>query len=618
MQEVLEKIPPLSNTLLEVLKKLPDKSGVYHYFDSSGKLLYVGKAKSLKNRVKSYFRFSPTLAPALNLSQRITQMVSQIAQMRYIVVESESDALILENALIKQLKPKYNILLRDDKTYPYLCVDLSEDYPRINLTRKVIKKPQMHYYGPFSSGAKDLLDSIYEIFPLVQKESCKKGKKACLFYQIKRCLAPCEHKISQDSYKEILQNAIACIENPKKIIKPLEQNMQNLSQNLRFEEALILRDRIKKLEHLTPLSNVDFAALIDLDIFALVCEEKKAVLVKFFMRNGKIISSVSNIIKSENGFDIVSIYKQAILNYYSQDLPILPAQILLPFDLGEVKQELELFLQNKFNKKIPLIYPKNGDKKRLCELAVQNAKEILRLEKSGDDELLESLKALFKLESTPYRIEVFDTSHHRGSEGVGAMIVYENGFLKESYRRYNLSGVDEYSQMREMLKRRILDFNKIPPPNLWLLDGGAGQINLAKNLLESAGVSVDIAGISKEKLDFKAHRAKGSARDILRDSSLKEYKLPTSDKRLQFLQKLRDEAHRFAITFHRNKKQKTMQKSKILEIKGIGAATQERLLSYFGDFESIYKATKEELEKVLSKKLANEVFKALSDKELES
>lgn len=243
---------------------------------------------------------------------------------------------------------------------------------------------------------------------------------------------------------------------------------------------------------------------------------------------------------------------------------------------------------------------------------MQNGKEVLRLQKNDEEEVLESLKSLFNLQNIPLRFEVFDTSHHKGQQCVGAMIVYENGgFIKESYRHYLLQGSDEYSQMREMLERRITDFTKDSPPDLWILDGGAGQINLAKNLLNSAGVNLEVIGIAKEKIDHKAYRAKGKARDILRNESLQEYRLSPNDKHLQFIQKLRDEAHRFAITFHQKQKQKTMQKSKILEVKGIGKATQNRLLSYFGSFEAIQNATLEELAKVLSKALAKNAFEIL-------
>lgn len=599
---------PLNEALAATLKKLPNKSGVYHYFDSEGRLLYIGKAKNLKNRIKSYFRFTPNLSVAPNLSARISQMVSQIASMRYIVVENENDALILENSLIKQLKPKYNILLRDDKTYPYLCVDISEDYPRILLTRKVFKSQSIHYYGPYSSGGRDLLDSLYETFPLAQKESCLKGKKACLFYQIKRCLAPCEGKISKEDYRKILEQALECIQNPKKILAILDKKMQFLSENLRFEEAMVLRDRIAKIKQISPLSGVDFARMEDLDIFALEIEGNKGVLVKFFVRGGRVVSSASNVIKSQYELNIEEIYTQSLINYYSGEILIKPKQILIPYDLKEKKDELEQFLYQKLHKKIPIHCPKSGDKKQLCNLALKNAKESLNLNLTASEEILLDIQKLFGLQNMPYRIEIFDTSHHRGKQCVGAMVVYDERFIKESYRHYLLEGSDEYSQMKEMLQRRIEKFKEEVPPDLWVLDGGVGQINLAKDLLNSAGVNLEVVGISKEKLDSKAHRAKGAALDILRDEKGQEYRLKSSDKRLQFLQKLRDEAHRFAITFHQKQKQKTMQQSKVLEVKGVGKAIQKRLLAYFGSFEGIKKASLDELEKVLSKDLAKSVY----------
>ena len=602
---------PLNEALAATLKKLPNKSGVYHYFDSEGRLLYIGKAKNLKNRIKSYFRFTPNLSVAPNLSARISQMVSQIASMRYIVVENENDALILENSLIKQLKPKYNILLRDDKTYPYLCVDISEDYPRILLTRKVFKSQSIHYFGPYSSGGRDLLDSLYETFPLAQKESCLKGKKACLFYQIKRCLAPCEGKISKEDYRKILEQALECIQNPKKILAILDKKMQFLSENLRFEEAMVLRDRIAKIKQISPLSGVDFARMEDLDIFALEIEGNKGVLVKFFVRGGRVVSSASNVIKSQYELNIEEIYTQSLINYYSGEILIKPKQILIPYDLKEKKDELEQFLYQKLHKKIPIHCPKSGDKKQLCNLALKNAKESLNLNLTASEEILLDIQKLFGLQNMPYRIEIFDTSHHRGKQCVGAMVVYDERFIKESYRHYLLEGSDEYSQMKEMLQRRIEKFKEEVPPDLWVLDGGVGQINLAKDLLNSAGVNLEVVGISKEKLDSKAHRAKGAALDILRNEKGQEYRLKSSDKRLQFLQKLRDEAHRFAITFHQKQKQKTMQQSKVLEVKGVGKAIQKRLLAYFGSFEGIKKASLDELEKVLSKKLAKSVYEGL-------
>ncbi|MDA3968658.1 excinuclease ABC subunit UvrC [Helicobacter ibis] len=596
--------------LLESIKSLPNKSGVYQYHDKDGRLLYVGKAKNLKNRVKSYFRFTPYLSPAPNLSQRIIHMLNATTSLRYIVLENEHDALILENSLIKQLKPKYNILLRDDKTYPYLCVNLNEEFPRIYLTRKVLKDKNLKYYGPYTTGARALLDSIYESFLLIQKESCLKGKKACLFYQIKKCLAPCEGKVTKEDYSKILSNALECIDNPKKILKILEEKMNLYSQAMRYEEAMIYRDRIQKIQGINKLSMVEIPSLEDLDVFAFLSLGNKGALVKFFIRNGKIVSSTTNTIKSQYEINELEIYTQALINYYSLSLPFVPKKILVPFDFGDSLAWLEDFLQNRFHKKIQIINPKSGDKKRLCTLALSNAQEALRIS-NKDDEITKDIQELFSLQNRPYRIEVFDTSHHKGEQCVGAMVVYDDRFIKEDYRHYLLHFKDEYSQMREMLSRRIESFSENPPPDLWVLDGGVGQINIALELLKKAGVNLEVVSISKEKLDSKAYRAKGRANDILRSKD-GEYKLVSSDRRLMFIQKLRDEAHRFAITFHQKQKQKTMQQSKLLEIKGIGKATQKRLLDYFGDFESVHKASLKELEIALGEQKALAVYEALS------
>ena len=277
---------------------------------------------------------------------------------------------------------------------------------------------------------------------------------------------------------------------------------------------MVLRDRISKIKQINPLSSVDFARVEDLDIFALESEGNRGVLVKFFVREGRVVSSASNVIKSQYEINFEEVYTQSLINYYSNTLPIKPKQVLIPYDFGEKREELEAFLVKQLGKKIPIHFPKSGDKKKLCDLALQNARETLKINVTNEEALLLALKELFSLQSIPYKIEIFDTSHHRGKQCVGAMVVYEEGFIKESYRHYLLEGSDEYSQMREMLERRIADFSTDSPPDLWVLDGGIGQINLAKDLLSSAGVNLEVVGIAKEKLDAKAHRAKGRALDI--------------------------------------------------------------------------------------------------------
>lgn len=592
--------------LLEKLKTLPNSPGVYQYFDNNGSILYIGKAKSLKHRVKSYFRYLPTIMPAPNLSPRIYKMISEVENIEYIVVNNENDALILENSLIKQLKPKYNILLRDDKTYPYIFIDLSKDFPRFEITRKVVKGEKIKYYGPFSIAAKDILDSIYELYPLVQKSGCLSSKKACLFYQLKKCLAPCENRVDKTKYNLIVQEATKAILNKNLLIKKLEEKMEILSNSLRFEEAAIIRDRIEKIKKSQINSNIDLAKLEDLDIIAIKSQNNSAAIVRLFMREGKVISSSSKIIKfdEKRGFDIDEAYKRAILNFYTSQTPLTSKKILVAKEFDQ-KDELESLLKNRFNQNISIIYPKRGEKKKLIDLALLNAKEILKNEKNSDNDILEKIKTLFDLKETPYRIEIFDNSHLRGTSTVGAMVVYENsGFKKDSFRHYNLSAKDEYHQTKELLQRRCESFKKEPPPNLWVIDGGEAHRRLAQEIINSFRIDLDIIAIAKEKVDSKAYRSKGKANDTIYTKN-GVLKLNPTDKRLQFLQKLRDEAHRFAIAFHKKQKIKEDKKVSLLKIKGIGEAKIKKLLNYFGTFENIKKASLEELTIILNKKDAH-------------
>ena len=274
-----------------IIKNLPVSAGVYQYFNETGKLLYVGKAKNLKNRVKSYWRFTPDFIPNPTQSLRIIKMLEEAHRLEYIVVASEEDALILENSLIKQLKPKYNILLRDDKTYPYIYIDESSDFPRFEMTRKVIKGKNITYYGPFPTGGRALLDALYEVYPLVQKKSCLREGKACLFYQIKKCLAPCESKVTPQAYAELIAKAKQSIVKRKHLISTLQEKMTNLAMQERYEEAAAMRDSVEAISTLTISSNIDLANDLDLDIFAIQNGDERGVIVKMFMRGGKIISS---------------------------------------------------------------------------------------------------------------------------------------------------------------------------------------------------------------------------------------------------------------------------------------------------------------------------------------
>lgn len=594
--------------LEEKIKNLPDLPGVYQYFDENGKLLYIGKAKSLKKRVKSYFRFTPSLSPSSNLSPRIYKMITQTKNLEYIVVESEHDALILENSLIKQLKPKYNILLRDDKTYPYIYIDLKEEFPRFEITRKVIKGKNIKYFGPFSSAAKEIIDSLYELFPLVQKKGCLREKKACLFYQIKKCKAPCEGKISKKEYREIIKEALKVINDKKKLIQMLKEKMERLALNLLFEEAAEIRDRIEKIENSNPHTSIDIAKKEDIDTIAVEIEQNRACVVRIFIREGKVVSSSHNILKSDTGFNKDEIYKRAFLEYYKKEIPSFVNKILIAQDFEE-REEIEKLLEDIFSKKVKIQIPKRGEKKNIIQIALKNAKEILKLEKNQNkDQILNEIKSLLFLENTPYTIEVFDTSHMQGSASVGAMIRWEGEFKKSLYRHYNLNSKNEYDQMKELLTRRVESFEKIPPPDLWIIDGGAGQLNLAVKIIKQNNKNVDIIAIAKEKIDKKAHRAKGKAKDTLYSVN-GVLNLSENDKRLQFIQRLRDEAHRFAISFHRKQKLKKDKEISLLKTKGLSEARIKKLLDYFETFENIKKASIEELSKIVPKNVAINIKK---------
>nr|WP_321267720.1 excinuclease ABC subunit UvrC [uncultured Sulfurimonas sp.] len=589
-------------TLKQTIRQLPDSPGIYEYFDKDGHLLYVGKAKNLKNRVKSYFNFSPQLKANSNLSLRITKMINQTASMNYIVVNSEHDALILENSLIKQLNPKYNILLRDDKTYPYIYIDYSLKYPRFEITRKIIKASDIKYFGPYSVGARDILDSIYELCKLVQKKGSLKSKKLCLYHQINKCLGPCELPITDARYKKELDLAYELIQNKKLLITKLEEKMSFYAQNLRFEEAGELRDRIEKITRSEIKSEIDFATKEDYDIFAIQNSDSRAVVVRIFMRDGKIISSTHDYIQLNEGYDENELYQRVLLDFYKNEKPPIIAPILVASSFENI-EIIEQHLSLVFEKKANIKVPKQGNKKQLIDLAILNAKELLKKDKiSINTKILDEIKELLSLQRVPNRVEVFDNSHMAGVATVGAMIVYEDGkFDKKSYRTYHLDAKDEYAQMRETLTRRVESFSKNSPPDLWIIDGGATLLKLASEIIESAGVFIDIIAISKEKIDAKAHRAKGKADDIIHTKE-NFFKLKNSDKRLQWTQNLRDEAHRSAINFHKKTKLKLDKESKLLSLKGISEAKIKKLLNHFGTFEALKTLSIEEIATILNTK----------------
>ena len=588
--------------MLKTIQNLPSDAGVYQYFDQNDKLLYVGKAKNLKNRVKSYWRFTPKLHPNPKQGLRILRMLAQAVSIEYIVVETEVDALILENSLIKQLNPKYNILLRDDKTYPYIYLDEAQDFPRFELTRKVIKGKNIRYYGPFPNGGKVLLDTIYELFPLVQKKACLTGGKACLFHQIDKCLAPCEAKVSIQEYQNIIKEVKKSITKRSILIEKLNEKMITLAMSERYEEAGTLRDNIKTIDALTISSNIDLANSDNLDIFAILNGNNKGVIVKVFMRAGRVVSSTYSTFRGSDIYDENEAYKQALLAFYQENSLQIASNILVAHPFSDAN-EIANVLSKQLNKKVRIAHPLRGAKAKLTALALKNAQEVLKKD-SKKEEIEPSIAKLFELTKVPYRIESFDNSHMMGVATVGAMVVRAEGqWQKNDYRRYALEAKDEYGQMKEMLTHRIESFYKNSPPDLWILDGGETLRKLAVSLLNKAKINLEVIAIAKEKLDAKVHRAKGAAKDIIYTEN-SVFELKTTDKRLQWVQRQRDEAHRFAITYHQNKKRKEDIQNSLLQKKGIGPANIKKLLNYFGTFKAIEEASYKDIESASSTKIA--------------
>ena len=599
--------------MVNQIRSLPQVAGIYQYLDEKGRILYIGKAKNLSKRVKSYFNLTPELSPKTSLSLRIQKMLSETVGLHYIIVENEHDALILENSLIKQLKPKYNILLRDDKTYPYLYVDMEEPYPRFELTRKIIKGKGVRYFGPFSIGARDILDSLYELLKLVQKKSCLRGKKGCLFYQMEQCLAPCEFPVPRESYLPMVQQGIEWIQNKRRLIKQLEAKMEFYSESLRFEEALILRDRIERISKSEITSQIDLASTENYDVFAIAVNETRGCILRLFIREGKVASSTHDFIPVTPYFSLDEAYERTLVGFYGSEKPPIIAPILTahPFESRDWVHE---HLSELFGKKAHLETPQRGGKKELIDLAITNAHELLRTPQPTNEVLLSQTQELFGLDTLPNRIEIFDNSHHGGDAIVGAMVVYDNGhFDKKGYRTYHLQSRDEYGQMSEMLRRRIEGFESNPPPDLWVLDGGSTLRTLAVDLLNSHGIHLDVIAISKEKIDAKAHRSKGAAHDILHTEH-QILRLESSDKRLQFIQMLRDEAHRSAITFHKKVKLKRDQHSKLLLVHGISQPKIHKLIEYFGTYEAIAKSDFETLCDLIGEKDAKNIQNCYTEK----
>ena len=594
----------------EELKKLPHCPGVYIMHDANDNIIYVGKAINLHNRVRSYFRKNIGRGP------QIDKMVTLIARFEYIVTDSELEALVLENNLIKEHSPKYNTMLKDDKTYPYIKVTVSEDYPRVLFCRQM-KKDRSRYFGPYTSAGavKDTIELINKLFCLrtcnrnLSKEAG--GERACLNYHIGQCLAPCQGKVTREEYQEQVKGALAFLNgNYQDTLKELEQKMQRASENLDFEEAIRYRDLYNSVKQIASKQKMEESDGEDKDIIALACDDRDAVVQVFFVRGGKLIGRehfyMTHVSETPK--------KQILLDFVKQfyaGTPFIPRELILQEEIEDI-QVIEQWLTGRKGSRVYIRIPKIGAKEKLVELAAKNAmlvlsqdKERIRREEGRTIGAVKEIASLLGLEEVN-RMEAFDISNISGFANVGSMVVFEKGKPKKSdYRKFKIktvSGPDDYACMKEVLTRRfthgmeerkILDDKELENefgsftkfPDLLMMDGGRGQVNIALQVLEELRLNIPVCGMVKDD----NHNTRGLY------FNNKEIEIDRRSEGFKLITRIQDEAHRFAIEYHRSLRSKAQVKSVLDEIPGVGPTRRKALMKHFTSMEEIKQAEFETL-----------------------
>lgn len=589
----------------EELKKLPNNPGVYIMRDNQDVILYVGKAVNLHSRVRSYFREHIGRGPMID------KMVTLIARFEYIVTDSELEALVLENNLIKEHSPKYNTLLKDDKTYPYIKVTVGDEYPRILFSRQM-KKDKSKYFGPYTSATavKDTIDLLNKLFQL---RTCNRrlpkdigAERPCLNYHIKQCLAPCQGYVSEEQYQKQVAEALDFLNgNYNKILKELEEKMKTASESMEFEEAARYRDLYNSVKQVSQKQKITDNVGEDRDIIALVQDEAEAVVQVFFVRDGRLIGREHYYMTQVSGTQKQQILEDFIKQFYA-GTPFIPKELMLQYEIEDMDL-IENWLTQRRGARVHIKVPKIGNKEKLVELAAQNARHILAQDreklKREEGRTIGAVKEICKLLGLEgiERMEAFDISNINGFENVGSMVVYEKGKPKRSdYRKFKIksvSGPDDYACMKEVLTRRFLhgmqetkelkdknldleygSFTKFP--DLLLMDGGRGQVNIAQMVLEELHITIPVCGMVKDD----NHRTRGLY------FHNKELPIDTHSEGFKLITRIQDEAHRFAIEFHRSLRSKSQVKSVLDDIPGIGPARRKALMRYFGSLEEIKKA----------------------------
>ena len=587
--------------LLRHIKIAPEKPGVYRMISEYDEVLYVGKAKNIKKRIVAYSHIN-------KLPLRLQQMVAQIERMEFIIVENEARALLVENELIKKFKPRYNILLKDDKTFPHLMIDVESEFPFLRKYRGS-RHDKNKYFGPFASvlAVNSVVDILQKVFLL---RSCrdnvfKNRQRPCLMYQIKRCSAPCVGKISAADYRVLVNEAIEFLEGRNsKIQEELSQKMQEASSREDYETALVLRDRIRALTAIQSRQNVEYAGIKSADVISLVRDKGLVCIQIFFIRSGQNCGNTPYFPTQTDGAEDKEILEAFLSTFYTNHIP--PKEIILAEEL-----ENKIFLEEALNVKINTY--KKGNKAALIKMATENAQASIArkiaLEASVKNNL-EEFKTIFELPRLPQRIEIYDNSHNQGSFAIGAMVVATpDGFDKKSYRTFNIKYTaetrDDFAMMQEVLKRRFARMTDENKPDVILLDGGRGQLNAVYESLKDFDLSgITIIAISKGP---ERNAGKEFYHMMGKESFALEFQSPLAF----YMQNLRDEAHRFAIGTHRQHRAKSIYKSRVDEIDGIGAKRKHDLLSFFGSVEEVAQASVKDLQKVsgISKKTAEKIYK---------
>ena len=610
----------------EELRKLPDQPGVYIMHDKTDAIIYIGKAVSLRKRVRQYFQ------PSHDEGIKKKQMVEHIARFEYIITDSELEALVLECNLIKEHTPKYNTMLRDDKTYPYIKVTVGEDYPRILFSR-TMKKDKSRYFGPYTSAAA-VKDTIELLNKLYQLRTCNRVlprdtglERPCLNYHIKQCLAPCQGYVSKEEYRQQVAGALEFLNgNYNPILKDLEEKMNKAAEAMEFEDAARYRDLLSSVRQVSQKQKITEGVGEDKDILALYQDETEAVVQVFFVRDGKLIGREHYYMTHVPENNKPAILQDFVKQFYA-GTPFIPKELMLQYEIEDAEL-IEKWLSERKGSRVYLKVPKIGSKEKLVELAAQNAKLVLSQDreklKREEGRTIGAVKEISDLLQLPLtgtaRMEAYDISNINGFENVGSMVVYEKGKPKRSdYRKFKIksvSGPDDYACMREVLTRRFRhgmeesreleeqemdqeygSFTKFP--DLILMDGGRGQVNIALSVLEELGIDIPVCGMVKDD----NHRTRGLYYHNI------ELPIDTHSEGFKLITRIQDEAHRFAIEYHRSLHSKTQVKSVLDDIPGVGPARRKALMRHFKSLEEIRQATVEDLMEIpeMNERTAQEI-----------